>query len=87
MCGLAGYIGKKHISEALIKKTLRLMENRGPDHQDWCSFSVSDNNIYFLHSRLSIIDLDKRSNQPSTFGHCTVIYNGELYNYIELRQD
>ena len=38
-----------------------------------------------LHSRLSIIDLDARSNQPFTVGRATIVYNGEIYNYIELR--
>ena len=39
-----------------------------------------------LHSRLSIIDLDPRSNQPFTIGSTTIVYNGEIYNYVELRE-
>ena len=42
-------------------------------------------NIILLHSRLSIIDIDDRSNQPFTIGDATIIFNGEIYNYIELR--
>ena len=87
MCGIAGYIGGKKISDKKIINTLGLMKNRGPDHQDWCSFTANDTNIYLLHSRLSIIDLDERSNQPFKFGDCTLIFNGEIYNYIEVREE
>jgi len=87
MCGIAGYIGKKQVSKSTINKTLGLMKNRGPDNQDWCFFTANDTNVYLLHSRLSIIDLDERSNQPFKFGGCTLIFNGEIYNYIELRTE
>ena len=87
MCGIAGYIGKKQVSKSAINKTLGLMKNRGPDNQDWCSLTANDTNVYLLHSRLSIIDLDERSNQPFKFGDCTLIFNGEIYNYIELRTE
>ena len=63
MCGIAGYIGQK-ISISKIRNTMNLMKNRGPDFQDWCSFEHNETNIYLFHSRLSIIDLDMRSNQP-----------------------
>lgn len=62
------------------------MRNRGPDHQDFAAFSVGDRQVRLLHSRLSIIDLDPRSNQPFTIEDTTVVFNGEIYNYIELRQ-
>lgn len=85
MCGIAGYIGKKRINNNVINATLALMQNRGPDFQDYNSFSFNETNIYMLHSRLSIIDLDKRSNQPLSFNGATVVFNGEIYNYIEVR--
>ena len=62
------------------------MKNRGPDRQACGSFSVGDFQVRLLHSRLSIIDLDHRSNQPFTIGSATIVYNGEIYNYIELRE-
>jgi len=86
MCGIAGYIGKQQISKSTINKTLHLMKNRGPDFQDSQSFNVNDTNVYLLHSRLSIIDLEVRSNQPFSFNGLTLIFNGEIYNYIELRK-
>ncbi len=61
MCGLAGIISRKIIKKKInihyLKKSL---DHRGPDYSGY----VLDNNIFFYHSRLSIIDLNKRSNQP-----------------------
>ena len=64
------------------------MKNRGPDHQESKTFITQseNNNIGLLHSRLSIIDLDSRSNQPFTIGSQSIVYNGEIYNYLELRK-
>lgn len=87
MCGIAGYYGKKKIETSTIYRTLDLMKNRGPDHQGYKHFQLSNANVYLLHSRLSIIDLDKRSNQPFTIDDCTLIFNGEIYNYIELKRE
>jgi len=87
MCGIAGYIGKKVIDEQRVSSTLELMRRRGPDHRDYVSLHHRDVNVVLLHSRLSIIDLDERSNQPFTIGDCTVVFNGEIYNYIELRRE
>ncbi len=87
MCGIAGYIGKKTIEKNIIDNTLKLMKNRGPDHQAYLNFSNADNQIYLLHSRLNIIDLNPRSNQPLTIDDFTIIFNGEIYNYLELKKD
>src|SRR3989338_3582897 len=86
MCGIAGYIGKAHIDSSRIHHTLDLMRNRGPDHNDFISLKDGDTNILLLHSRLNIIDLDERSNQPFTIDDQTIVFNGEIYNYVELKQ-
>ncbi len=86
MCGIAGYIGTRAIDEERVAAALGLMKNRGPDHQDNVAFRHGDLHVSLLHSRLSIIDLESRSNQPFTIGDCTLVFNGEIYNYIELRQ-
>jgi asparagine synthase (glutamine-hydrolysing) len=86
MCGIAGYFGRKPPTSRAIDLALDLMKKRGPDHQACESFSVGDFHVLLLHSRLSIIDLDPRSNQPFTIGSATIVYNGEIYNYIELRE-
>ena len=86
MCGIAGFIGKEKINSSIIQRTLKLMKNRGPDNQKSVNFSYSDKNVYLLHSRLKIIDLHSRSNQPFSINNFTIVYNGEIYNYIELRK-
>lgn len=86
MCGIAGYIGRKKINLNFIKQTLDMMKNRGPDARKYIKIIGQKNNVVLLHSRLSIIDLKTRSNQPFKFKNLTIIFNGEIYNYIELRE-
>ena len=87
MCGIAGYIASSSIPRDRVADTLELMRNRGPDNREYKEFCQGDVVIGLLHSRLSILDLDPRSNQPFTIGDCTLIFNGEIYNYIELKED
>jgi len=88
MCGIAGFIGNEKISNVVINKSLFLMKNRGPDNQSYCHLKINNSsNIYLLHSRLSIIDLKNRSNQPFKKKHITLIFNGEIYNYREIRKN
>ena len=62
MCGIAGYIGKKTIGNKVINNLFSLMDNRGPDYKNCRQFiSRSGESINLFHSRLSIIDLKKRS--------------------------
>lgn len=88
MCGIAGYFGTKELEPASIPATLSLMRRRGPDfadHKRWRN--PAGRNAYLLHSRLNIIDLDPRSNQPMQVGSRWIAYNGEIYNYLELRRE
>jgi asparagine synthase (glutamine-hydrolysing) len=87
MCGISGSITKeKFENSAFIKKTLFLMKRRGPDNQSFYKKKQADKSINLLHSRLNIIDVKSRSNQPMTIGEYTIIFNGEIYNYIELKE-
>ncbi|WP_204106216.1 MULTISPECIES: asparagine synthase (glutamine-hydrolyzing) [Spirulina sp. CCY15215] len=86
MCGIAGYSGTREISPSQIQNCLELMKRRGPDSSNFRHWrNQSDRNIYFLHTRLSIIDLDERADQPFKVGSKWTIFNGELYNYLEVR--
>lgn len=87
MCGIAGYIGKNKLAPEVLDRTLELMKNRGPDHQKWVRVKGDGQNVYLLHSRLSIIDLDPRSHQPFCRNGVWLVYNGEIYNYLEVRQE
>ncbi len=87
MCGIAGFFGTGDISDAAIKECLGLMRRRGPDAADVRRFrTASGRQVVLLHSRLSIIDLDPRSNQPFRVGGKWLAYNGEVYNYVEVRE-
>jgi len=87
MCGIAGYIGKKELNENLVSKCFDLMKKRGPDNfGKFTSKKIPFRNI-FLHSRLSIIDLNKKSNQPFSYKNRSIVFNGEIYNYLEIRKD
>lgn len=87
MCGIAGYIGKSTIEEGTIKATLQTMEQRGPDANGFSQHQFGASQVCLLHSRLSIIDLDPRSNQPFHFEHIHLVFNGEIYNYVELKSE
>jgi asparagine synthase (glutamine-hydrolysing) len=88
MCGIAGYFGTKNLETNVIKKTLSVLLRRGPDDQKYKKYSIDDfKSLYFFHTRLSIIDLDPRSNQPLEDNLFSIVFNGELYNYLEIKKD
>lgn len=84
MCGIAGYHGRSLISRERVEACLALMGRRGPDYRESRSwFTPGGTHTCLLHSRLSIIDLDPRANQPMMVDDGWIVFNGELYNYIE----
>ena len=86
MCGIAGYIGNRNFNKKIILELLEIMKKRGPDNQKYLRMNVKKNIFSnFFFSRLSIIDTKKRSNQPFRYKNLTLIFNGEVYNYKELK--
>ena len=85
MCGIAGIYGLEKVNDArlVIEKMTERLAHRGPDS----SGVFIGNNIALGHRRLSIIDLDESSNQPfkSLDGRYQMVFNGEIYNYKELK--
>ena len=63
------------------------MRNRGPDAHGVFRGTLGENNVTLLATRLAIIDLDPRSNQPFEHDDCVIAYNGETYNYLEIRAE
>ncbi len=61
------------------------MHNRGPDHFGTASGELGSYTYYLMHSRLGIIDLDARANQPMEIDGRIILLNGEIYNYLEVR--
>ncbi len=88
MCGIGGIVNTNNskIDPNIIKNIKDSLEHRGPDNSSVKHISESN---CFVHTRLSIIDLNDRSNQPfqSADGRYTLVFNGEIYNYKEIRKD
>ena len=84
MCGIAGYI-----SEDLLdgQRMIEVISHRGPDSSSTYHIQRGRHNVFLGHQRLSIIDLSDAGRQPmSTPGdEVTITFNGEIYNYNELR--
>ncbi len=92
MCGFIGFFDQSRrlsspASLSLVKAMAEAIRHRGPDdHGEW---SDPDSGIAFGHRRLSILDLSPEGHQPKS-SHCgryVIIYNGELYNFRDLRKD
>ncbi|MDB5227226.1 MAG: asnB [Bacteroidota bacterium] len=87
MCGISGYISLqgKLDKQDFISAT-NTLNHRGPDAEGF--YANENNTLYFGHKRLSIIDLSPASNQPffSACGRYTMIYNGEVYNFREIKE-
>jgi asparagine synthase (glutamine-hydrolysing) len=82
MCGIAGSAGHAPDPEALAAMA-ECMVARGPDGQG----TWHDDDVGLAFRRLAIIDLDDRSNQPMHLGPLHLVFNGEIYNYLELRAE
>jgi asparagine synthase (glutamine-hydrolysing) len=84
MCGIAGIISADPSSREKIQAMVESQNHRGPD----ASGFYREDSIALGHNRLSIIDLDPRSDQPmiSDCGNYVIVFNGEIYNYKELKQ-
>lgn len=87
MCGICGIYHSQRdqiVDEQLLINMTRIMRHRGPDDEG----ILIDGNLGLGHRRLSIIDLSSLGRQPMTTedGRFSIVYNGEIYNYLELRQ-
>ncbi|MFI5185149.1 MAG: asparagine synthase (glutamine-hydrolyzing) [Chitinophagales bacterium] len=84
MCGFIGVVNKNQqiVSDHLLRHMVSTIHHRGPDEEGM----LVEGPIGFFHKRLSIIDLST-GQQPMTVEDCTIVFNGEIYNYIELRDN
>ena len=83
MCGITGIINKtgQEVDYVLLKKMATTIHHRGPDEDG----VMIDSSVGFFHKRLAIIDL-LSGQQPMAFENNIIVFNGEIYNYIELRE-
>ena len=89
MCGIAGYLSASSLpdGQVLLDKCLSYLEHRGPD--DFGTYLDTSSGLGLVHSRLSILDLSAAGHQPmeSLDGDLVVVFNGEIYNFKELRSN
>ena len=87
MCGIVGAISSSPIDACVLDRMRDELAHRGPDHA--ASWLSSDGKVGLGHRRLAIIDLLPEANQPfaSHDGRFLLVYNGELYNYRELKKE
>jgi asparagine synthase (glutamine-hydrolysing) len=100
MCGFFGIIQKNVGNKIEIKKLSTITEHRGPNDWGWLTYNNSKINrgrddikvegqVILSHQRLSIIDLSEAGWQPmvSECKRYSISYNGEVYNYLELKEE
>jgi asparagine synthase (glutamine-hydrolysing) len=86
MCGIAGFVDSKIARDEqipVLSAMLQSIIHRGPDgSKQWYS-----NEVALGHNRLAIIDLTSDGDQPMHFRNSTIVFNGEIYNYVEIRKE
>lgn len=88
MCGIAGFIDFQKKSSVDILKTMTdTLHHRGPDGAGYELFENHHAQIGFGHRRLAIIDLTEHGKQPMQFHHLWITFNGEIYNFNEIKQN
>ncbi len=88
MCGITGFISLQNkIEKKTLQEATTLIQHRGPDAEGF--YFSPDQKVGLGHRRLSILDLSESANQPmfSKDGRYCIVYNGEVYNFNELKQE
>jgi asparagine synthase (glutamine-hydrolysing) len=83
MCGIIGYVDFTNTAPKDLSQGLKALHRRGPDFQSQCQID----HVALGHARLSILDTSAAAHQPMTeaAGELTIVFNGEIFNYLELR--
>lgn len=88
MCGIAGFIDwSKKTSILELKEMTNVLHHRGPDGGGEDLFKNEDYLIGFGHRRLAIIDVSDNANQPMSYKDYSIVFNGEIYNYKEVKTE
>ena len=86
MCGIAGIINNTNANLNTLREMTEVISHRGPDGEG--HWHNKEKNVAFGHRRLSIIDLSDAGKQPMHYlDRYTITFNGEIYNYVELKND
>src|SRR5438876_4847657 len=94
MCGIAGILMpspavQKHCPQRLIQRMMPRLRHRGPDGTGSWNYAGEYQHLELGHTRLAIMDLTDAARQPmlDPATGCVLIYNGEVYNFRDLRRD
>lgn len=90
MCGICGFVSKKRVTLEQLKTMNDTMLHRGPDDGGEEIWTISDDySVGFAQRRLSILDLSPLGHQPmhSSNGRVSVVFNGEIYNFLDLKKE
>ena len=86
MCGIAGFIDYNNSSSvSILEECTDVLFHRGPDGSGYEFFQEESCQVGLGHRRLSVIDLTEAGKQPMWYKHLCVVFNGEIYNYAELK--
>jgi asparagine synthase (glutamine-hydrolysing) len=87
MCGIAGIISThpNFVQQHCLKQMADALKHRGPEGDNY--WINDEQTIGFAHRRLRILDLSQNAAQPFHYLHYTIIFNGEIYNYQELKEE
>ena len=88
MCGIAGFCDfSKKSNFNILKNMTDVLYYRGPDDSGYSFYNLNKCNIGLGHRRLSILDLSPYGHQPMKFNNLEIVYNGEIYNFKEIRNE
>lgn len=89
MCGIAGYVSEQKLEESVIRKMAETFRHRGPDGEGYYHGKLGKRFLALAHKRLAIFDLTENGKQPmfTPDGKIGVVYNGEIYNFREIRKE
>ncbi len=86
MCGIAGFCDfNKKSDKKTLEKMTDVLHHRGPDDSGYSFIEINNATVGLGHRRLSILDLSRHGHQPMAFEEYEIVYNGEVYNFKEIR--
>ena len=86
MCSILGYINT-NLSYSDVVDLNYSMSHRGPDDSTVVEYKFKNKKLFLAHNRLAIQDLDEKANQPMENDRFVIVFNGEVYNHFEMRQE
>ena len=88
MCGIAGFYDfNKEASSDTLQRITEVLHHRGPDDTGYFFEEHNDFHLGLGHKRLSIIDTSSCGHQPMHFDNLSIVYNGEVYNYQQIKDE